>query len=60
MKLQLLSRLACPACRGVLEFVYLDEHPREDAEIENGVLRCKVCAQEYPIEDSVPRFFVRR
>ncbi|MFA5138506.1 MAG: methyltransferase domain-containing protein [Elusimicrobiota bacterium] len=59
MKLHLLKRLACPACRGELEFATLDDYPREDVEIESGGLRCKVCSQEYPIEESIPRFFAR-
>ena len=55
MKLNLLSILACPVCGGDLKFAVLEAYPRHDAEIEDAVLACKLCAREYPVTGGVPR-----
>jgi len=55
MKLHLLSILACPVCRADLNYESLEDHPRDDEEIETGMLRCGSCRAHYPILDGVPR-----
>ncbi len=55
MKLSLLGVLACPVCGGALKFAVLDAYPRHDAEVEDAVLACKLCAREYPVTGGVPR-----
>lgn len=55
MKLSLLGLLACPACSGDLKFSVLEAYPRHDAEVDEAVLTCKLCAKEYPVTDGVPR-----
>ncbi len=55
MKLSLLGILACPVCGGDLKFSVLEAYPRHDAEVEEAMLACKLCAREYPVLDGVPR-----
>lgn len=55
MKLSLLGLLACPACCGELKFSVLEAYPRHDAEVDEAMLSCKLCAKEYPVTDGVPR-----
>ncbi|MFH1724551.1 MAG: methyltransferase domain-containing protein [Elusimicrobiota bacterium] len=55
----LLQVLACPSCGGELELRGSGPGSRPDEEIESGTLRCRGCAREYPIVDSVPRFVGR-
>jgi SAM-dependent methyltransferase len=55
MKLNLLAILACPVCGGDLKFAVLDSYPRHDADVEDAVLACKLCALEYPVRDGIPR-----
>lgn len=57
MKLHILTKLACPACRGDLMYDSLEDHPRENEEIETGALKCRKCKQAYPIVDSIPRLY---
>ncbi len=46
-----LDILACPVCKGPLE---LEVEEEEGEEIQQGVLRCNQCPEEYPIVDSIP------
>jgi SAM-dependent methyltransferase len=55
MKLHLLSILACPLCGSDLAYDSLEDHPREEVEIESGGLSCAGCAAAFPISDGVPR-----
>lgn len=55
MKLGLLALLACPSCAGHLEFAALEDHPRQDREVEAGTLRCRSCSRQFPIVEGVPR-----
>lgn len=51
MKRDLMDILACPVCKGTLELSVTKE---EDDEVVEGNLRCQECAQDYPIEDTIP------
>jgi len=55
MKLSLLGLLACPVCSGELKFSVLEAYPRHDAEVDEAMLTCKLCAKDYPVTDGVPR-----
>jgi uncharacterized protein YbaR (Trm112 family) len=48
----LIPRLRCPVCRGVLDVVEIEEVV--GVEIEVGTLACTSCGTHYPIERGVP------
>lgn len=57
MKLRALEVLACPLCKGALEFGV----ERQDGdEIIAGSLNCGQCRRAFPVEDGVPRLLVAR
>lgn len=51
MKEDLMEILACPVCKGELN---LKVKKKDGDEIIDGVIRCKKCSVEYPIEDGIP------
>ena len=51
MKPETLEFLACPGCRGALQFL-----GHVSGSIESGSLRCITCTREFPIEEGIPRF----
>lgn len=51
MKRSTLPLLACPTCRGALDFSGTDENP-----LRSGRLACARCSTAYPIVDGIPRF----
>ena len=51
MKPETLEFLACPGCRGGLQFL-----GHASGSIESGSLRCITCTREFPIEEGIPRF----
>lgn len=53
MKRGLMDFLMCPECRGVLE---LKETLTENAEVKEGIMKCRSCGQSFPIRNFVPRF----
>jgi uncharacterized protein YbaR (Trm112 family) len=55
MKRSLMDILACPVDHGELELVV----GREEEEIIEGELVCKVCGRRYPIVDSIPDLIPR-
>jgi len=50
MKRELMEILACPICKGELKL----DVTAEGDEIEEGVLRCAACSEDYPIEEGIP------
>lgn len=40
---QMLDILACPACKGDVEY-----------DAKKNIIRCTNCAREYPVEDGIP------
>lgn len=57
MRLDLLSIIACPVCKGVLE-LEADEIAPEGAadagEVLTGTLTCARCDERYPIAGGIP------
>jgi ubiquinone/menaquinone biosynthesis C-methylase UbiE/uncharacterized protein YbaR (Trm112 family) len=51
MKRTTLDLLACPVCRGCLDYGGVDENP-----LRTGTLACSRCKQQFPIADGIPRF----
>ena len=51
MRRSLLDILVCPLCHGELDLSVGEENSDE---IVSGNLRCKECATDYPIEDTIP------
>jgi len=51
MKRELLEILCCPVCKGDLEL-----HAKMDCGIEviEGMLHCRACEADFPIEDGIP------
>lgn len=54
MKQKLLEYLACPSCCGEIQLS--PDSKREGEEILDGELRCRACAQCFPVTRGVPRF----
>lgn len=52
MKADLLSRLACPRCRGPVNVV---DPTAEGSAMTHGMIRCTVCGHTYPVVNGVPR-----
>lgn len=52
MKVELLSWISCPECRGDLK---LDIYSEGNNEIKEGVLKCP-CGNTYPVKGYIPRF----
>jgi ubiquinone/menaquinone biosynthesis C-methylase UbiE/uncharacterized protein YbaR (Trm112 family) len=57
MRVEHLSLLCCPACRGDLECSQVVAGDRE--RVTEGSLRCRGCQKEYPVSGGVPRFVPR-
>ena len=55
MRLFLLGLLACPDCGGDVAFARLETLPRPEENVESGVLACRGCLREFPIEGGIPR-----
>jgi uncharacterized protein YbaR (Trm112 family) len=53
MRASLLAFLACPQCRGDLD---LHATSKIEDRIQEGLLRCRTCAAEYPVQGGIPRF----
>jgi uncharacterized protein YbaR (Trm112 family) len=53
MRLEHLSYLCCPECRGDLELM---RSTARSGPVESGQLQCVRCAREYPIVRHIPRF----
>ena len=51
MRMTLMEILVCPMCRGELDLTVTEQ---DGDEIVSGILRCKECQEEYPIEDTIP------
>ena len=57
MKRELMNILACPVCKGNLEFGVTEESGQE---IISGRLRCPRCQMLYPIEEGIPNLLLQR
>ena len=51
MKKSLIDILACPICKASLVLNIQEEN---EEEVLTGTLSCRVCDENYPIEDSIP------
>ncbi len=51
MRMTLMEILVCPMCRGELNLTVTEQ---DGDEIVSGVLRCRECQEEYPIQDTIP------
>jgi uncharacterized protein YbaR (Trm112 family) len=51
MKKDLMDILCCPVCKGDLELKIKKE---SGSEVIDGILYCKKCNENYPIEDGIP------
>lgn len=56
MKAEHLRYLHCPSCHGDLA---LEDAQRAEDRVQTGTLRCRNCANAYPIRDHIPRFVDR-
>jgi uncharacterized protein len=51
MKRELMEILVCPVCKGELQLNVEEENEKE---IVTGHLHCAKCAENYPIQDTIP------
>ena len=51
MRRDLMDILACPMCKGDLDLKVRKENKKE---ILEGILTCRACKIDYPIEDGIP------
>lgn len=55
MQMKLLKVLACPKCFGELS-CSVTQAGESDEDVLTGTLTCEGCRNQYPIEESIPRF----
>ena len=64
MKTELLAILACPECKGELDYcgTILSENGYVEfpEEVTSGELVCRKCNERYPIEDGIPNMLPRK
>lgn len=53
MRLEHLTLLSCPRCRGALE---ARDASMESGRMREGILGCASCHRSYPVVRSIPRF----
>tara|TARA_Y100000996_G_scaffold413298_1_gene401235 strand:+ start:3950 stop:4132 length:183 start_codon:yes stop_codon:yes gene_type:complete len=54
MKIKLLEILVCPTCKGKLELNIKNTESKDDENIIEGTLICKICPTQYEIKNSIP------
>jgi|TARA_B100001142_G_scaffold195242_1_gene194214 uncharacterized protein YbaR (Trm112 family) len=54
MKIKLLEILVCPTCKGKLELNTKNIESKDDGNIIEGTLICKICSAKYKIEKTIP------
>jgi len=51
MRREMMDIIVCPVCKQSLELNVIEE---EGGDVVAGILRCKACGVEYPIEEGIP------